>query len=128
MPFALIAKAGLTLLVAVLLLGCSADSAPAPEPTFTTPGAFIALREESGSYLLVRTLAEWQPRPGESVLFVSVYSPTAATLEEARELAQGPPLPLLRPDVGVIPIPDPSTATVVWFRTLTPEEMERLAQ
>jgi hypothetical protein len=128
MPLSLIAKAGSTLLVAVLLLGCSADSAPAPEPTFTTPGAFIAFRDESGGYLLMRTLAEWPVRPGESVLFVSVYSPTAATLDEARELAQGPPLPLLRPDVAVIEIPDPSIATVVWFRTLTPEEMERVAQ
>ncbi len=112
----------------VLLLGftasaCSADEAEQPEPTLGTPGAFVAVDNGFGSYDIARTLIALNVGNHQDAIFFKVYAPTAATFEQARELAKDPELPVR--DALVLTLRDDVLAhswKVVWFRTLDEEE------
>jgi hypothetical protein len=117
---------------AVLLLGalalpaCSSDAVPEPEPTLETPGAFVALREDDGSFTLNRTLDRFL-YADDTFLFFTVYDVEPTSFDDAREIAKRPYLPVRTPVLTASGnLFSKSDHRVVWFRSLTPEELERL--
>jgi hypothetical protein len=109
------------------LPACSSDAAPLPEPDIETPGAFIAFDEGiTGKLSLIRTLDTLE-LPHETILFASVYDVDPVSWDEARELSKRHDLPL-RLDIQFV-TETPLKAVpyrVVWFRTLSEEEKERV--
>jgi hypothetical protein len=63
---------GLALALA-LVLGCSADAIEAPEPTVTTPGAFVAIGPNDGDLQLYRIVEVLELSSGERLVFVIIY-------------------------------------------------------
>jgi hypothetical protein len=114
------------ILVGVLALpACSADALAEPEPTLEQPGAFFAA-EDGARLSLFRTLSPWVTEAG-SFLFVSVYDVAPTSWEEAREMSKNHDIPLLT--VSTLLRRDSVEATthrVVWFRSLTREEEDRV--
>jgi len=111
----------------VIALGCSADAAPEPEPTVETPGAFVAVQTDSGAFVLHRILNVLRLENGEELVFSTIYAPESPDFEAARELAREPRLPISHELSAVLL----SALTerpwrVVWFRTLTDEELDVL--
>jgi hypothetical protein len=117
--------------VALLLggAGCSADEAPIPEPTFSTPGAFLAVRNGPRDYTLARTLDRLPlgASTGSELIVITRYAPVVPSLEEARTLAQSSAIPIQDP-AFVIPLSELENGKweVVWFRSLTEQEKEPL--
>jgi hypothetical protein len=109
----------------LLVSGCSADHAPTPEPRFDTPGAFVALVDDTGQMALLRSLVLVPIQREDELLFAILYAPQPTSFEHARELAQRESLPISQTKYTIW-----SEALaeleheVVWFRTLTPEEAE----
>jgi hypothetical protein len=108
-----------------LACACSADAVAEPEPTLRTPGAFVA-RDEAGTVRLYRTLSTLQLQ-SDLVLMMEAYAPEAASFAEAAELARDPELPLgqalfLMPESDFTAEP----WQVVWFRSPTREELDRV--
>jgi hypothetical protein len=103
--------------------GCSADAADEPEPTLETPGAFIALADDEGTFQILRTLAGLEVGSGQDIIFFTLFEPKASDFEQARELARDRELPVSDPLV-LVPKSDVLSRTwkVVWFRTLNEEE------
>ncbi len=103
--------------------GCSADAVTEPEPTLDTPGAFVAVANDQGTYDIQRTLIALNVGNGKDAVFCQLYAPTAPDFEQARELAKDPELPLA--DALVLVLKEDVLARdwkVVWFRTLNEEE------
>jgi hypothetical protein len=106
------------------LPACSADAADEPEPTLETPGAFVAVGIDESGYRIWRTLTAIRLENRQEVLFFTAYAPVAEDFAEARELARDPDL-----EVGqslVVSSREYVTEQpwkVVWFRTLTDEEL-----
>jgi hypothetical protein len=119
--------AALYFAIAPLVLGCSADAAFEPEPTLETPGAFVALENQQGTFDIVRTLASIEVGQDEKMLFFKSFVPSARDFDEARELARDPALPVSdslvlvqRSDILEL------DWKVVWFRSLSQEERDVL--
>jgi hypothetical protein len=103
-------------------LGCSADVAPAPEPTLETRGAFVAIAENDSTYRLLRTLAVIGDGGPDDVFFVVPYLGAPKNFDQARELARDPSLPALETiAVGRRYILSRDWR-VVWFRSVSVEE------
>jgi hypothetical protein len=102
--------------------GCSADVAPAPEPTLETKGAFLAVQDDDEGYRLLRTLTVIGDGSPDDVFFVLPYVGSPKNFAEARELAQDPSLPAL----DAIAVGRRYFLTrdwrVVWFRSVSAEE------
>jgi hypothetical protein len=111
----------------LLLLGCSADSVDEREPTLDTIGVFVARSEPDGGYKLHRVLYALRLQTDDTSLFITTYSGSVRTLDEARERARSGPLPI---DVDVEVVSQRTFASVpyeiVWFRSLTPDERKRV--
>jgi hypothetical protein len=108
------------------LCSCSSDAPAEPEPRFDQPGAFVAMDEGAPSLLLFRTLSPWITE-AQSFLFVTVYDVEPKNWDEAREISKSHDIPLRKPlelltREGVEVAPH----RVVWFRTLTVEEEDRI--
>lgn len=106
------------------LPACSADAADEPEPTLETPGAFVAVAIDERGYQIWRTLTSIRLENRQEVLFFTAYAPVAEDYDEARALARDPELEIRQSLVVssreyVTGIP----WKVVWFRTLTDEEL-----
>ncbi|HZF56180.1 MAG TPA: hypothetical protein VE093_46515 [Polyangiaceae bacterium] len=126
-------RAGAAFLVScascALLPACSSDAAPEPEPELETPGAFTAVDEaeaSGGPLTLYRTL-DTLILANDTIVFVTVYDVEPSSWEEAREMARERDVPI-RLEIQFISrsslIAHPFR--VVWFRTLTDEEKERI--
>jgi hypothetical protein len=107
-----------------VLPGCSADAAEEPEPTLETPGAFIALGIDDSGYQIWRTLTAIRLENRQEVLFFTAYAPVAEDFGQAKAFAQDPELEVRqslvvssREYIAELPW------KVVWFRTLTDEEL-----
>jgi hypothetical protein len=113
---------------AALVSACASDALDPPEARIDTPGAFVAVEgyDEPGELTLVRILDRLQFEDAR-LLFMTVHEPRPADYEEARELAKDHDLPIrelirVEPDTVVTQ----SAHQVVWFRTLTAKEQERV--
>jgi hypothetical protein len=113
--------------VGLWALGCSADSVDEREPTLDTIGVFVARREPEGGYTLHRVLYALRLQTDDTSLFISTYAVRPRTIDDARELSRSGPLPI---EVDVQVVSQRQFASVpyeiVWFRSLTPEERERV--
>lgn len=109
------------------VLGCSADSVDEREPTLDTIGVFVARSDSEGGYTLHRVLYALRLQTDDTSLFITTYAVRASTLDQARKLAQSGPLPI---EVDVEVVSQRQFASIpyeiVWFRSLTPEERERV--
>jgi len=109
------------------LLGCSADSVDEREPTLDTIGVFVARSDPDGGYTLHRVLYALRLQTDDTSLFISTYAVHPRTLDAARELSRSGPLPIA---VEVQVVSQREFASVpheiVWFRSLTIEERERV--
>lgn len=109
----------------LLVSGCSADHARTPEPRFDTPGAFVALVDDTGQMALLRSLVLVPIQREDELLFAILYAPQPTSFEHALELAQRESLPISQTKYTIW---SEALAAleheVVWFRTLTPEEAE----
>jgi hypothetical protein len=108
-----------------LLPACASDALPLPEPDLETPGAFIAVDEGGDALTLHRTLTVAALESGRFI-FLSVYDVNPRSFAEAREMSKRHDLPLRFEGVPASLEDFPSGPyEVVWFRTLTDEELER---
>jgi hypothetical protein len=113
-----------------LLPACASDAAPEPEADLETPGAFFAMDEGKGALALARTLTTLRALPletGDTILFFTLYDVAPSTWDEAHDIAQGHDIPIrilttTKPKSQLIMDP----YRVVWFRSLTDEERERI--
>jgi hypothetical protein len=100
------------------------DEAPL---TLGTHGVFVARADAEGGYRLFRILYVLRAQPAETALFVSVYDVKTDTVEQAREAAQQPYLPLLvRVDILTERQFRAVPHEIVWFRSLNEEERSRV--
>lgn len=110
------------------LSGCSSDAVALPEAELTTPGAFIAVRDlEPGHPIsLIRTIDRLNFE-FETLIFFTTYDVEPTSWDDARELAKQHDLGM-RVEIEAQPAPAITTRSwqVVWFRTLTDEELERV--
>ena len=110
----------------LVFAACASDAAQEPVAEVDTPGAFIAVDENLGYLKLYRALDVFDSG-GERLVVVSVYAVQPHSFDEARELAKDPNLVVgIEADfVGrnaMMAVPH----EVVWFRTLTREEIARV--
>ncbi|MDI1451027.1 hypothetical protein [Polyangium sp. 6x1] len=113
---------------AALAAACASDALTPPEAHIDTPGAFVAVEgyDEPGELTLVRILDRLQFEEAR-LLFMTVHDARPETYDEARELAKDHDLPIrelirIEPDTVVTQSPH----QIVWFRTLTKQEQERV--
>lgn len=110
-----------------LCLGCSADHAPEPRPEYATPGAFVALVDDSGQMALVRTLSLVPIQNSHELLFCILYADEPSSFSHARELAQRDSLTIGESKFTIwTDTLEDLEHEVVWFRTLTEEEQAYL--
>jgi hypothetical protein len=118
---------GLTI-AAMALSGCASDDVQLPEAELVTPGAFVAVRgyDPEHEFTLIRTIDRLDFE-FETLLFFSTYDVNPTSWDDARELAKKHDLPL-RQEIEAQPTGAITQRTwqVVWFRTLTAEEEERV--
>jgi hypothetical protein len=109
--------------LALEVVGCSADEGATPEPTPTTPGVYLGIEEEQG-VVIVRVLMALEVRYGP-ILFVTVYQPIASDFAQARELAKDRTLPVSRSllDLNLSAV---GPWQVLWYRSPTEAEREML--
>jgi hypothetical protein len=115
------------LVAACGLAACSADAVDETPATLQTLGAFVARADPEGGYRLYRVLYVLRVLPMDATLFVTIYSVRTRTIDQARETAKGPPPPV---QVPVEVFSESQFASVpheiVWFRSLTQEERDRV--
>ncbi len=115
-------------LCSAALYGCASDSAPEPEPDMETRGAFVAIQGYSDKepITLLRTLDRLRLE-NYTLMFFTLYDVHPSTFSEAREMAKSHHIKI-REEVWVenkdIAIAMPYE--IVWFRTLSDEELERV--
>lgn len=112
----------------IALYGCASDSAPEPEPELETRGSFVAIQGFSTKepITLVRTLDRLLLE-NYTLMFFTIYDVHPQTFSEARELAKGHDIKIreeIRIENKAILMILPYE--VVWYRTLSDEEMERI--
>ena len=109
------------------VMGCASDPDPAPpEPTLTTPGAFFARPDDDGALGLFRTLSSLEIEL-DTILFCSTYHATPRSFEEASAFARDHELPVALELTFVSRSSVLSSEhEVVWFRSLTDEELARV--
>jgi hypothetical protein len=114
-------------LSSALLSACSSDAASEPEPPLETPGAFVAVDEGTGALTLHRTLTTIVVENVDTFIFLTVYDVNPSTWEAAREISKRHDLPV-REEVQAPPrkLFPAGPHRVVWFRSLTQEEEERV--
>jgi hypothetical protein len=107
--------------------GCSSEAAPEPEPELRTPGAFVAVDEGGPGLALYRTLDLLQLDGQSDVFFVTHYDVAPADWDEAREVSRQDEIRLAEPVDALSEAHYPAGPyRIVWFRTLTAEERERV--
>lgn len=115
-------------LAAMALSGCASDDVKLPEAELITPGAFIAVQhyEVGHEFTLIRTIDRLNFE-FETLLFFSTYDVEPRSWDEAREMAKRHDL-RLRQEIDAQPTGAITERSwqVVWFRTLTEEEEERV--
>lgn len=113
-------------LLLALSPACASESLPLPEPTLETPGAFIAVDNGGGALTMSRTLSTFEAQE-DTILVFTDYDVAPRSWEEATEYAKEPDLPV---KVAVTAASEKQFSKinyrVVWFRTLTEEEKERV--
>jgi hypothetical protein len=106
------------------LAGCSADAVSPPEPVIERPGAFVAVTDDDGVIFLVRTLRIVRIDSAESLYEAILYQGAPSSYDEAQAWAKDREWPVADEHVSysfrVILSHDPE---VVWFRTLTRDEL-----
>ena len=107
------------------LVACSADHANEPMPGARTPGAVFASPQPDGSYLLAQTLAELPVTATESAFFVKTFNNRATSVADAERICREEPL-RLKSDATFVAASVLEEATVVWFITLTAEDLEAI--
>jgi hypothetical protein len=92
-----------------------------------TPGAFTAVDEAEGGRLTLYRTLDTLTLPNDTIVFATVYDVEPTSYKEAREMAQNHALPV-RLEVQFLSRAALSAHPykVVWFRTLTDEEKERI--
>lgn len=115
-------RRGVSSLLLLVAVGCSADSVDLAEPELDTKGAFFAVSADAGDFELYRTLAVLGNGDDDDVFFVFPYLSRPTSLAEARELAKDPAL--AHGNVKAIGRRYFMSRTwkVVWFRSVSPEE------
>lgn len=107
----------------LLAAGCSADHASTPEARIETPGAFVALVDDTNRMALLRSLSLVPIQRDHDLLFAILYADEPTSFEHARELAQRDSLPISQTKYTIWTEQFESLEhEVVWFRTLTAEE------
>ncbi|MSP26336.1 MAG: hypothetical protein EXR75_14505 [Myxococcales bacterium] len=119
--------AWLPLLIASMAIGCASDPDPAaPEPELTTAGAYFAWVTEDASISLMKTLSALDLGT-DTLLFCSTYQAQPRSFAEAGELARRPDLPVaLELTFASLAIVESSEHQVLWYRSLTDEEIARI--
>lgn len=109
------------------LAACSADAVEEAPPTLETAGVFVARADPEGGYRLFRVLQVLRVDPTQRTLFLTVYALRTASIDEAREAAQHESPPIAVP-VQIHSAQQFASAphAIVWFRSLTPEERQRV--
>jgi hypothetical protein len=112
--------------VLIVLLGaCSSEAMSPPEPEVGQAGAFIAVDSPAGLSLL-RTLEAIRIE-GDNLIFTTLYDVTPASWDEAREIAKQRTIPIRDTLVTISEgLLAGRSHRVVWFRTLTKEEEDRV--
>jgi hypothetical protein len=109
------------------LVACSADAVDEAPATLETVGAFVARTDPEGGFRLHRVLYVLRLPPMDSTLFITVYATRTSTIEQAREAAKGPALPIEVPVELFSKLQFASVPhEIVWFRSLTQEERDRV--
>lgn len=120
---------GALVVVATSTLGCASDAAPEPEPELEVPGSFVAFDDghAGGRLTLVQVLATVRLESGDSMVFAAVYAERTGTFAEARALAQRDDA-LLQSPMSILSgrVITTRRYDVVWYRSLTEEERERV--
>lgn len=121
------AKRAATVGAAFVLAACSADAAPEPEADFHTRGAFVAVDEGGPGLALYRTLDTLALDDQADLVFVTLYDVAPADWDAAREIAKQHDIPVDEPIDALSEAGFPAGPhRVVWFRTLTDEEKDRV--
>ena len=109
------------------LASCSADSVSEPEPALERPGSFVAATDAEGIIVLVRTLRVVPIDSAESLYEAILYEGRPSSYDEATTWAKDRQWPVADPhgifSLRMVLSSDPE---VVWFRTLTEEELAAL--
>jgi hypothetical protein len=109
--------------LSLALGGCSADRLTPPEPGIKHPGAFVAVTDDDGVIVLLRTLRVVTLDSEESIYDAIRYEGIPSSYDEAETWARDRQWPVADDHVSLpfslILSHDPE---VVWFRTLTEEE------
>lgn len=106
---------------------CSADSLTPPEPELEDPGSFVAATDDEGIIFLTRTLRVVPIDNAETLYEAIIYRGVPASYDEAKSWAKDPSRPIAEShaifSLRVFLTLDPE---VVWFRTLTDDELSAL--
>ena len=127
----MVARAAITRALLATLLGlsaCSADAVDEVPLKLETVGVFVARQDAiEGGYRLFRILQSLQIQPTETALFVTVYAVRTDSIEQARQAAKRPEVPVQVP-VDVLSAQQFSAVPheIVWFRSLNDEERARV--
>lgn len=111
-----------------LLSACSADALPEPDPEILTIGAFVAVEGPSGGgpLSLSRTL-DYLKLGEDTIIYLTIYDVAPESYEAARDISKQADIPILVEVATASTREFPANPyRVVWFRTLSVEEQERL--
>ena len=106
---------------------CSADSLTPPEPELEQPGSFVVATDDEGLIFLTRTLRVVPIDNAETLLESFIYRGVPSSYDEAKSWAKDPSLPIAE-DHAIFSLRIFLTLEpeVVWFRTLTEDELSAL--
>lgn len=117
----------LSIALATLLTGCSADSVDPPEPTIEIPGTFVAATDSGGVIVLLRTLRIVPLDNREAIYDAIVYGGEPSSYEQAKTWAKDPDWPVSSPHSSYSFQQILSSAPeAVWYRSLTHDELAAL--
>lgn len=109
------------------LASCSADSVSEPEPALERPGSFVAATDAEGIIILMRTLRIVPIDSAESLYEAILYEGRPSSYDEATTWAKDENWPVADHhgsfSLRLLLSSDPE---VVWFRTLTDDELAAL--
>jgi hypothetical protein len=125
----MLARAACLFVVALLpgLLGCSADSVSEPEPPLERPGSFVVVTDAEGIIVLMRTLRVVPIDSAESLYEAILYEGQPSSYHEATTWAKDRDWPVADHHGSFsLRMVLSSNPEVVWFRTLTDDELAAL--